>query len=57
MNLPAAGERAIELHLTDIMKMLLPPLGAPPLSRSQLLGPAAAVYGLCKNGTFRAVRP
>lgn len=57
MNCPAAGERAIEPHLTDIMKMLLPPLGGPPLSRSQLLGPAAAVYGLCKNGTFRAVRP
>ena len=30
--------------------MLLPPQDGSPLPRSQLFGPSAVVYGLCKNG-------
>ena len=53
----AAGARAIEPRVIDMVKMLLPPVDGPPPRRAQLFGPAAAVYDLCKNGMLGAVLP
>ena len=50
----AAGEQVIMERVTEIVRML-PRQGGPPPSRSQLFGPAAVVYDLCKNGMFGAV--
>ena len=55
MNSLVAGERVIEPHVIDIVKMLLPPTDGPPLPRSQLEAPAAALYDLCRNGKSGAV--
>jgi len=47
------GEKAILPRVTEIVRMLLPPSEGPLQPRSQLFGPTAAVYGLCRDETLR----
>ncbi|KAF8552288.1 hypothetical protein OG21DRAFT_1511662 [Imleria badia] len=48
-----AGEQAIKPRVTEIVRMLLPPSDGSAPPRSQLFGPTAALYDLCKNETLR----
>lgn len=54
MHQLAAGEEAIRPHVIEIVKML-PSSDRPSVPRSELLGPTAALYGLCKKGKLGAV--
>ena len=48
-----AGEEAIRPHVSEIVKML-PSVNHPSELRVDSLGPAFALYDLCKNGKFEA---
>ncbi|KAF8555305.1 hypothetical protein OG21DRAFT_920901 [Imleria badia] len=48
-----AGEKVIHEHVIEIVKMLLPRSDGSRPPYSQLFGPTAAVYNLCKNETLR----
>lgn len=55
MSWLVAGEEAIEPHLIEIVKMLLPSSGRPSVPRSRFFGPAAALYNLSRNGKLRSI--